>query len=62
MHGPPGSTAEMAVQLTGGLRSFFDPPVSNIYDDAIARERFHEVNDAFRKHIEVVWDELKKRP
>jgi iron(III) transport system substrate-binding protein len=62
VHGPPGSTAEMAVQLTGGLRSFFDPPVSNVYDDAIARRRFHEVNDTFRKHIEVVWDELKKRP
>jgi len=61
VHGPPGSTAELAVQLTGGIRSFFDPPVSNIYDDVLARSRYQEVNDTFRKHIEAVWDELRKR-
>jgi iron(III) transport system substrate-binding protein len=61
VHGPPGSTAELAVQLTGGIRSFFDPPISNIYDDAVARSRYQEVNETFRKHIEAVWDELKKR-
>ena len=61
VHGPPGSTAELAVQLTGGIRSFFDPPVSNIYDDAVARRRYQEVNETFRKHIEAVWDDLKKR-
>jgi iron(III) transport system substrate-binding protein len=61
VHGPPGSTAELAVQLTGGIRSFFDPPVSNIYDDALARSRYAEVNETFRKHIEAVWDELRKR-
>ena len=62
VHGPPGSTAELAVQLTGGIRSFFEPPVSNIYDDVLARTRYHTVNDTFRKHIEAAWDELKKRP
>jgi iron(III) transport system substrate-binding protein len=62
VHGPPGSTAELAVQLTGGIRSFFDPPVSNVYDAAVARNRYAEVNDAFRTQIETVWDELKKRP
>jgi ABC-type Fe3+ transport system substrate-binding protein len=61
VHGPPGSTAELAVQLTGGIRSFFDPPVSNIYDDALARSRYQEVNDTFRTQIEAVWDELKTR-
>ena len=61
VHGPPGSTAELAVQLTGGIRSFFDPPASNIYDDALARSRYQEVNDTFRKHIEAVWGELKTR-
>jgi iron(III) transport system substrate-binding protein len=61
VHGPPGSTAELAVQLTGGIRSFFDPPVSNIYDDARARSRYQEVNDTFRTQIEAVWDELKAR-
>jgi iron(III) transport system substrate-binding protein len=62
VHGPPGSTAELAVQLTGGIRSFFDPPVSNVYDGAVARNRYVEVNDTFRTQIEAAWDDLKKRP
>jgi ABC-type Fe3+ transport system substrate-binding protein len=61
VHGPPGSTAELAVQLTGGIRSFFDPPMWNIYDDALARTRYQEVNDRFQRDIEAAWDELKKR-
>ncbi len=61
VHGPPGSTEELAVQLTGGIRSFFDAPVSNIYDDALARSRYREVNDKFRSDIEAVWGDLKKR-
>jgi iron(III) transport system substrate-binding protein len=61
VHGSPGSTAELAVQLTGGIRSFFDPPVSNIYDAAVARRRYHEVNDTFRTQIEAAWNELKNR-
>jgi iron(III) transport system substrate-binding protein len=61
VHGPPGSTAELAVQLTGGMRSFFDPPMWNIYDDALARTRYQEVNDRFQRDIEAAWDDLKKR-
>lgn len=61
VHGPPGSTAELAVQLTGGIRSFFDPPVSNIYDDVVARSRYREVNEKFRTDIEAVWADLRKR-
>jgi iron(III) transport system substrate-binding protein len=61
VHGPPGSTAELAVQLTGGVRSFFDPPASNVYDDAVARRRYREVNERFQKDIEAQWLELKKR-
>ena len=61
VHGPPGSTAELAVQLTGGIRSFFDPPMWNIYDDAVARTRYQEVNDRFQRDIEAAWDDLKKR-
>jgi iron(III) transport system substrate-binding protein len=61
VHGPPGSTAELAVQLTGGIRSFFDPPVSNIYDDVRARSTYREVNETFRTQIEAAWNELKKR-
>jgi iron(III) transport system substrate-binding protein len=61
VHGPPGSTAELAVQLNGGVRSFFDPPMWNVYDDALARTRYQEVNEKFQKVIEAAWDDLKKR-
>ena len=61
VHGPPGSTVEMAVQVMGGLRSFFEPPVSNIYDDELARSRYREVNEQFRRDIETPWESLKKR-
>jgi iron(III) transport system substrate-binding protein len=61
VHGPPGSTAELAVQLTGGVRSFFEPPVANIYDDEIARARYREVNERFRRDIEEPWEALKRR-
>jgi iron(III) transport system substrate-binding protein len=51
--GPPGSSAEKAVQFTGGMRSFFDIQVGNIYDDKIAgqKKRIEEVNAYFRKEI-----------
>jgi iron(III) transport system substrate-binding protein len=61
VHGAPGSTAELAVQLNGGVRSFFDPPMWNVYDDALARTRYQEVNEKFQKVIEAAWDDLKKR-
>jgi ABC-type Fe3+ transport system substrate-binding protein len=51
--GAPGSAAEKAVQFTGGMRSFFDIQVGNIYDDKIAgqKKRIEEVNSYFRKEI-----------
>ncbi|MBI4590632.1 MAG: extracellular solute-binding protein, partial [Candidatus Rokubacteria bacterium] len=61
VQGPPGSTAELAVEFTGGVRSYFDAPVSNIYDDDIAQKRYKEVNEQYRKEIEAVWEELKKK-
>jgi iron(III) transport system substrate-binding protein len=61
VHGAPGSTIELAVQLTGGIRSFFEPPVTNVYDDEVARARFREVNERFRRDIEAAWEGLKKR-
>lgn len=61
VQGPPGSTAELAVELTGGIRSFFDAPVSKIDDEDIARKRYREVNEKFVKEIEAVWDDLKKK-
>lgn len=60
VQGKPGSHAEMAVEFTGGLRSYFDIDVNNIYDDAVAQKRYQAVNAQFRKEIEAVADELKK--
>ena len=61
VQGPPGSTAEMAVEFTGGVRSYFDREVTNIYDDDKAQKRYKEVNEQFRKDIETVWEDLKKK-
>ncbi|OGA06709.1 MAG: hypothetical protein A3D95_11095 [Betaproteobacteria bacterium RIFCSPHIGHO2_12_FULL_69_13] len=61
VQGAPGSKAEMAVEFTGGLRSYFDVEVTNIYDDGIAQKRYAEVNSQYRKDIESAWEELKKK-
>jgi ABC-type Fe3+ transport system substrate-binding protein len=61
VQGPPGSKAEMAVEFTGGLRSYFDVEVTNIYDDDIAQKRYEAVNTRFRKDIESIAEELKKK-
>jgi iron(III) transport system substrate-binding protein len=61
VQGAAGSTAEMAVEFTGGLRSYFDVEVTNIYDDETAQKRYEQVNATFRKEIESVWDDLKKK-
>jgi iron(III) transport system substrate-binding protein len=51
--GSPGSGAEKAVQFTGGMRSFFDIQVGNVYDDKVAgpKKRIEDVNSYFRKEI-----------
>ena len=53
VQGPAGSKQEMTVKFTGGMRSFFDIPVGNVYDDKIAgpKKRIEEVNAYFRKEI-----------
>lgn len=61
VQGAPGSTAEMAVEFTGGMRSYFDREVTNIYDDDIAQRRYEQVNSQFRKDVESAWDDLKKK-
>ena len=61
VQGKPGSHAEMAVEFTGGLRSYFDVDVTNIYDDDVAQKRYEAVNSQFRKDIEAVLEELKKK-
>ncbi len=61
VQGAPGSRAEMAVEFTGGIRSYFDVDVTNIYDDDKAQGRYEQVNQTFRKEIEAIADELKKK-
>ncbi|HUL96601.1 MAG TPA: extracellular solute-binding protein [Usitatibacter sp.] len=61
VQGAPGSTAEKAVEFTGGIRSYFDVEVNNIYDDDVAQKRYEAVNDKFRKEIESAAEELKKK-
>ena len=61
MQGAPGSTAEMAVEFTGGVRSYFDGDVANVYDEDVAAKRSEAVKTRFRNDIEAKWEELKKK-
>ncbi|MGE5639931.1 MAG: extracellular solute-binding protein [Clostridia bacterium] len=61
VRGEKGSTAEMAVEFTGGVRSYFDVPVNNIYDDDVAQKRYEAVNSKFRTEIEAQVEQLKKK-
>jgi ABC-type Fe3+ transport system substrate-binding protein len=53
VQGPAGSNQEKAVAFTGGMRSFFDFPVGNVYNDDVAgkKKRIEDVNSYFRKEI-----------
>ncbi|MBA4393520.1 MAG: hypothetical protein C0407_08200 [Desulfobacca sp.] len=63
VQGPAGSSQEKAVAFTGGMRSFFDIQVSNVYDDDIAgkKKRIEEVNAYFRREISEKHKELIKK-
>ena len=52
VQGAPGSRAEMAVEFTGGIRSYFDVEVTNIYDDDVAQRRYEQ---AERTDAELEW-------
>jgi iron(III) transport system substrate-binding protein len=60
VQGAPGSTAELAVQFTGGVRSYFDQDVANVYDEGVATKRSEALKTRFRSDIEAKWDDLKK--
>jgi iron(III) transport system substrate-binding protein len=60
VQGKPGSQAEMAVEFTGGLRSYYDIDVTNIYEDDLAQKRYEAVNQKYRAEIESVAEQLKK--
>jgi ABC-type Fe3+ transport system substrate-binding protein len=55
VQGAPGSPAEMAVEFTGGVRSYFDREVSNVYDETMAAKRSEALKTKFRSDIETVW-------
>jgi iron(III) transport system substrate-binding protein len=55
VQGPPGSTAELAVQFTGGVRSYFDGEVTNVYDEGVATKRSEALKTRFRSDIEAAW-------
>src|SRR2546427_1714961 len=53
--GPPGSRAQMAVEFTGGVRSYFEREVSNVYDEDVAQKRWDTLKQKFRTDIESTW-------
>src|SRR3989442_4897463 len=55
VQGAPGSPAEQAVEFTGGVRSYFDREVANVYDESIAAKRSEALKTKFRSDIEAVW-------
>jgi iron(III) transport system substrate-binding protein len=55
VQGAPGSPAEMAVEFTGGVRSYFDREVANVYDETVAAKRSEALKVRFRSDIEAVW-------
>jgi ABC-type Fe3+ transport system substrate-binding protein len=59
--GAPGSDVEKAVAFTGGIRSYFDQEVTNVYDDDKAQLRYNQVNEQFHKDIESVLEKLKRK-
>ena len=60
VQGPTGSVAEKAVEFTGGVRSYFETEMTNVYDENVAQKRYQEVNERYRREIEAAWDQLKR--
>src|SRR5207244_638466 len=54
VQGQPGSPAELAVEFTGGVRSYFDREVANVYDESIAAKRSEALKTKFRSDIVTV--------
>lgn len=61
VQGAAGSTAELAVEFVGGVRTYFDREITNVYDDDLAQKRYEQVDSQFRMQIETVWEELKRK-
>jgi iron(III) transport system substrate-binding protein len=55
VQGAPGSAAEVAVEFTGGVRSYFDTEVANVYDETVAAKRSEALKTRYRSDIEATW-------
>src|SRR5258705_13540239 len=53
--GPTRPPAEIAVEFIGGIQSYFERPVSNVYDEAVAQKRSDALKLKFRSDIETTW-------
>jgi hypothetical protein len=51
----------MAVEFNGGIRSYYEVPIYSVYDDRLAQSRYEQVNATFRKEIESVAEQLKRK-
>jgi hypothetical protein len=60
VRGAAGSTAELAVQFVGGVRSYFDREITNVYNDDLAQKRYEQVDSQFRTEVEAVWEKQKE--
>jgi iron(III) transport system substrate-binding protein len=49
-----GSTTEIAVEFVGGIHSYFDREVINVYDEEVVERRYEGTNTRFRKEIKSV--------
>ena len=49
------------MEFTGGVRSYFDRDVANVYDEEAAAKRSEALKTRFRNDIEAKWEELKKK-
>jgi len=43
------------VEFTGGVRSYFEREVSNVYDEDVAQKRSDMLKQKFRTDIESTW-------
>src|SRR5688500_19305792 len=60
VQGAAGSTAELAVGLTGGVRRYFEADVAHLYAGAGGAQRAEALKTRFRSGIGARGDEVKK--
>lgn len=48
------------MQFVGGVRSYFDREITNVYNDDLAQKRYEQVDSQFRTEVEAVWEKQKE--